>query len=482
MVLSAVGRKPIRAIILWVTLAALSGALVGGGSSRAQLAVVGAWAVLLFALLCPTEIIIALIMVGVFVTRPKLPLAHFGLRLDDVLSVALLVRLAWTGHSRRVATTLVSKQTLWLSLFILWLFITSLVNAPNVSSSMTIVGWLTLDLVLFVGLRAADPDPRILMKWGLVGVAANALAAVALWVGAVAFNSHLGIQTDPTYGGPASFVLSYEANILAIFLVLFALAVYLQPARVKLSWKSVAVLALVVAALPITHTRSAIIGLALGVLVFWLSSRGRLPRRLAPAMIIGTMLLLASLVVLPSATQNAFAKAGKLADFSSGTGLYRTSNWAVAIQDLSGPAAYVGGLGENSFGQRHTDPSRPTQDVPAYLGNFPLQLLYDGGILGTLLFVAFLASMRPRGPLARRWLVIGFAYLIMASATSPFWFAGTWVLFAWMSVEGRRIYASGYSPLYPASDGLVHGGLAGASARGLRRNLVSMPIGDIGHP
>ena len=124
---------------------------------------------------------------------------------------------------------------------------------------------------------------------------------------------------------------------------------------------------------------------------------------------------------------------------SSGTLAFRLERFRLALQEW--PASPVLGLGTNSYGQRHWD---PTQDyAPDYLPNLVLATLYDTGVLGLLTLVAVfvvlvgaLVSVILRdktgwqGALALAMLC-GLAVLFVSyQATNGFWFSYVWIVLA----------------------------------------------------
>ena len=99
-------------------------------------------------------------------------------------------------------------------------------------------------------------------------------------------------------------------------------------------------------------------------------------------------------------------------------------------------ATLVFGHGFNTFGQHNFDWTRPDTAIAGYLGNLPLQLLYDGGIVGTVAVVFLCAvALRKfvRAGAARQAGAFAAAYLIISISTSVLWLLESWILagFAW---------------------------------------------------
>jgi hypothetical protein len=140
---------------------------------------------------------------------------------------------------------------------------------------------------------------------------------------------------------------------------------------------------------------------------------------------------------IPRLAHPVAARASTLLDFRSGTGQYRATVAAIAIGDLHG-LAWVTGLGTNSFGQRHLDPSLVDKPTPGYLGILPLQVVYDSGLVGAVLLGTAVLTLIPKNPRrAARSVGVLVVYVACGSATSPLWFGFTWILFG-VAVAVRR--------------------------------------------
>jgi hypothetical protein len=79
-----------------------------------------------------------------------------------------------------------------------------------------------------------------------------------------------------------------------------------------------------------------------------------------------------AIVVAPGVVKPFRTTVTQALNFSSGTALRRAQGWKPALEDIKG-TAWVTGLGTNSFGQRHLDPTLPTTPTPAYLAHLPLR-------------------------------------------------------------------------------------------------------------
>src|SRR5581483_4826183 len=113
------------------------------------------------------------------------------------------------------------------------------------------------------------------------------------------------------------------------------------------------------------------------------------------------------------------------------TGAYRLNTATTALTDLhqAGWHSLVG-LGTNSYGQRHVDLTIPGHP-PGYLSILPLVVVYDTGVIGAVLAVAFAVGVLRRGrygPGTHAGILA--ALLVAATATNPMWFAYVWIVIA----------------------------------------------------
>ena len=120
----------------------------------------------------------------------------------------------------------------------------------------------------------------------------------------------------------------------------------------------------------------------------------------------------------------------ELFDTETGTGGLRERVNSHAFDEWSISGSVFEGLGFNSFGQRNFDLTRPELAQPGYIGNLPLQIVYDGGILAAaLIAIAGVLIVGKFVRLRRLGLVLAVAvpYLAFSIATSTLWFLETWL-------------------------------------------------------
>lgn len=380
--------------------------------------------------------LLVVLIVATFVTRFRIVVAGFHFMPEHVVLVAALLSLALSTRLNRVWTVLRSPTVLLLGLFIAWATAVSFLQAPDRSASLAIAGWLALDWLILVFALAAVDDSKTLERVGSAAAVGAAIAAIVLWALSSAGLIAFGTQQETLTGAPAAYGLSFEANILASTLAIW-LFLILTGSRSN-RFRAIA-LSLLGTALVLSLTRAAIIGLVLG-LVVWAVLEGRVARRHVLRSLAAAAVAIAALSVFaPTVTRPFTTKLAAATEFKSGTGRLRVESWTSALGDIHGSADAIVGLGLNTFGQRHLDPTAPELDRDYYLGNMPLEIFYDTGLVGVLLLVAALASMRPlrraRPGRAAGLIVI---FLVCSIATSTFWFGSTWLLIA-MAVHGRTV-------------------------------------------
>ena len=368
------------------------------------------------------------LIVMTFITRFRVVVGGFHFLPEHLVLVAALVSLAMSTRFSRALSVLRLPPVLLLGLFIAWAGIVSFLRAPDRVSSLAIVGWLALDWLILVFALSQVNGSETIERVGSAAAVGAAIAAIGLWLLSSAGLIAFGVQHDPLTGASAAYGLSFEANILASTLAIWLFLILTGSASARFR---VIALCLLGTALLLSLTRAAIIGLVLG-LVVWALFEGDVARRQAlRAMVVAAAAIAILSVVAPTVARPFTTKLGAAAAFGSGTGELRLESWTQALGDIHGPADLVMGLGLNTFGQRHLDPTAPELDRNYYLGNLPLEILYDTGLVGVLLLGAAFVTMRPLRR-ARPGRAVGLIviYLACSIATSTFWFGSTWLLIA----------------------------------------------------
>lgn len=395
---------------------------------------------LYFCLRAPLALLGYALFVSTLLTRirtPGVPLLPEQVFL--VVAVGALVVRGRLDVLARAARLL--PRSAWL--FVLWGAVVSVLRSPEVAASLRIVGWIGSSLLVasLVAVLCARPDTEIAPILGRLAALTSlaALVGVLAWVAAsIDPRSTFGVQAESLTGAPAAFGLALEANIFggmcAIWLVLDVLYVH----RPRLVWSGL-VRASLGFGLVASLTRAAALGAVVGIVVGTLASRRR--RRIGATVLLAGGLSVGGLFLVGPTVpmlRPVVEKGTQLLDLGSSTNVVRRQSWDLAIGDMSLGNVVVGN-GVNSFGQRHTDPSRPSEKVPGYLGNLFLQVVYDVGLIGTLLVgAAAISILKWRSSRDRRVLGVIACGAIVGAATSPLWFANWWVIVALAALAGRR--------------------------------------------
>jgi O-Antigen ligase len=369
-------------------------------------------------------LLIALVA-ATFVTRYRVPAFGVHLQPEHFIAVALLIALLVAGTRARLRLwkAATDRTVLLLAAFVVWEAAVSFTRAPEPGSSMTIVGWLCLDLVILATCIAAVDDSNTLERYGVSFAVVAAVVAVGIWIGSLLLYPDTYQLTNlphkPLFG------TAWEANILASTLAAWAF-VCLSSADSFLRKYTKLFLPVLLIVLIATFTRAALPALAVGVLIWvaWTFPRAR-------------RWVLGGVAVLAVAVGAAFAVApSQVGDAVSGqynaNVKARTTSADQALNDLErDPGNLVLGSGANSFGQRHADTDLSTRGGRGYIPILPLQILYDGGLVGIVLLALAVWSMRPlRRSNPGRAVGLLAIYLLASALTSPFWFGTTWVLIA----------------------------------------------------
>lgn len=426
---SALERRPVVAAVLTAAGAAVA-------TSRTQILVMTLACLLVLVTLGIRPLAVALVA-ATFVTRFRVGVGGASLLLEHVALVACAVALVVHDRGPALVAAARDRTAILFGTFVVWNGAVSAVQAAEPSKSLLIVAWLALDWMMLVVLTASVDGPGALVRPALVCCGVTASVAIATGVSAHLLGTEFGVSVESVTGAAAVHGLSHEPNVLGATLALWAFVAFTS-AGYRQSRGNKVVVGLCVVGVLMSLTRAAALGLTAGVLV-WSMVRGR-PARRAVAHATGAFaLLLAALwLAAPGVAGPVFAKGGQLVDFGSQTGQVRVDQWMQAVDDLRG-GAWLTGLGANAFGQHHLEPTIPQTPTPAYLGNLPLQVLYDSGVVGLALLGGVLASLlsrhRMRDGRAAGLLTV---YALCALGTSPFWFGTTWVLAAVAVVDRRR--------------------------------------------
>jgi len=379
---------------------------------------------------------LTILLVGsTFVTFFQVDLLGPSFRPEHIVLLACVVAMVAAGRKDSLLAAARDRTVLLFGAFVLWSALVSVLVAPNPTDSLLIDGWLALDWLFLVVILAAWEDTRALANTASRWAGLAAAVAVALWVSATFAGTAFGVVTVDVQRGTAASGLSFEPNLLGFTLAVWAFLTLTGTTGLT-GRKRAAVLLVTILGLALSLTRAALVGFGGGVAV-WALIGGKVARRRAVHIAAATALAaLVVVTVAPGVGEPVRRRASQIFDFGGGTGQLRVDSWREALGDLHG-VSWVVGLGSNSFGQRHLDPTQP--GFPAYLGNLPLEILYDGGLVGVALLgltlISIVSRRRVRDGLAPGLVTL---YVVCAAATSPFWYGTTWILVGIACLDRRR--------------------------------------------
>jgi hypothetical protein len=393
----------------------------------------------IFVLSNPSRLAV-LLVAGMFLTRLNVDLGGLNFRPETLAGLLAGMALLSPKKSGR---SLPVSAVVSISVVLLWLLLgamASFTQSPELTKSLSVLVWCLLSVVSAVWIARNPEYWSRMLRIGAVLALVCSVLAVAFWAAASVGVSSIGVQVDPTYGGYASYVASIEANVLAGLLTLWGIVAAWNPMRaIDRGVQRWLVVAAPIAILT-THTRAALVALILGLCVVFVC------RRSARKLVLGAGAIggVSSAALLLAGGDSGFEKFGNLFDTSGGTGGLRVQLNTLAFQEWKTSDSTMLGLGWNSFGQRHVDPTRPFLNLPAYIGNLPLQLAYDGGLLAVAtvtlaasIVVVILLSRKRTG------LVLALAgpYLLFSLSTSVLWLFETWfwVGLAWGLMAEKRV-------------------------------------------
>lgn len=372
-------------------------------------------------------VLVTLLIVATYCNGPRVTIAGFDVLIEQLVLLPTLMVAAAT-MPQALLTTVRQPAVRWLAAYVCWNAAVSLTRSPVPSRSLAVVAWLFLDLAILVVVATVLSPAQVLRRVLTTSAGVALLALLALLAARQGLGSW-GVRPGDN-AGLAVFATAHEANILAAMLALPVLiAVSL---RRRLDGAAILGLALRLFAIAATQTRAAILALVTGLTTLALLHRGARRTRAAAAVLGMGWLVVLVLLANADVLGPLIDKFRGLTDRSVGTGQYRLASYRYAFEELRGLDHLVG-FGTNSFPLRVDMRERLTLgEIPIFQSNLFLQLLYDTGVVGVLLFAGAMRSLFRRLPTDLRpmALAVAVAYSLLAVFTSPLWFGFTWVLMA----------------------------------------------------
>ena len=426
-------------IIGLIVSAATIGAYLSIGSQNRVIlfALVGVIATLAIGLL-PFRTVCPLLVTVTIFTYFSAPIGGFHLRPDMALLPAALMSCVMSGYLPRLTKWLANPVIQLLSSFVVLNIIGSLFESPNLRKSEAIAAWFAIDLLILLVILAYYSERGIALERRLFGAAWIAVGfGVFSWL-ANAFKFHVIGTSYTSQTGLRAYGISYEPNILAGIGAIWLVIILGRRRLLSRSERVFCLLALAV--IPLTSTRTALLAVAIGMAISCLAGGrgGVVFTRLARLTLVFMAFLLAAAPFFRSAAGPLVDKLLNL-NFHNQTAEFRFTTWTVALHDLSGVHWFLG-LGTNSFGMRHIDPTSIYLPMPnrGYLGNLPLTWIYDVGLPGFGLMIAAavkLVNIRKAPAERLRALAVLVTFAVIATGTNPFFFSYYW-LFIGVAIIG----------------------------------------------
>lgn len=422
--LAKAARVPWNTWSWWLAVAAASAASIlialSSGSSLAVAIPCGLAASAALALLPFRWIVVAAILASGF-TRVEITVSAVNLRPDIILVPAALMSCGVSGRFHVLLRWARHPAIVLLGLFVALQYATSAVASPDRIRSFSVATWLLLNLItVLLTLACFGEERRALLRWLTVTAFIVVASGYAGWILERVVGVSWGAASDGSVVRAAG--IAFEPNILAGTAAMWS--VIILTSRQRLRPFDYAFLLLSLLAIPLSDTRAAAIAVAAGIGTYVLLR----PRRVSRIALTGLVAVAAFAAIQTTAPTQSASLSQKLLNYGDQTASERLSSWHVALGDMNG-ASWLFGLGTNSYGQRHLEPTLLPARVPAYLGNLPLQALYDSGLLGLGLLAASASVLIWNGDKRRRSALM-VTFLAISSATSPFFFANWWLLIA----------------------------------------------------
>jgi len=361
-----------------------------------------------------------MIIMSPWISRYSVEILGLNIRFESIVGFVSFVFLIHGLFQKRLRFKTVQLPATILLLWLLLQVVISVYKSPDLVSSINLVVWIFLNLMSLIWLVLFSIFTEVL-KFGYRIAAFMVVLGISFYILWLATGLQVGMQVDPTYGGVALYVSVFEANIYAGLIAIWSLIAMTQHGIYAGNITRRIILWITPIALVLAQTRTALVAWIIGVIVI---NRKSISLLLISAYSFLLLIFINALVNLTSKIPIGFQKFKFLFNFSEGNGLYRQNARKTALRDLNTPADWLTGLGFNSFGQRHLDPT--LHGVPWYLGDVTLQVIYGGGLMsfGLIAFLTFkvLFSLK-----SLNVFVLFLSWYILGTSTSTLWLIQTWI-------------------------------------------------------
>lgn len=372
-------------------------ALVGAASLVSPLAAAAAAGSAALAAL-PWMVLFALGVLAATVQSASVDVLGMTFRPEMLLASILALR-AFTMRRRRD----LGSSEWFLLAFLALMVVSSLLQAADLGASLRGAAMMSFGALAYLAVVVAFSTPERLfvgVRIFLVSLGAGAAVGIAALASHYAFGTQFGITLLDTLDlFPSVKGVAYEHDLYgstcAVGVVVF-FVLWRERSRILTDGWLLVGGWLCAAGCALALARGAWVALAIaGIVALW-TSRPR--RSIAPlvagglaAVVVGALLLglFTSFDVGEKAGTTAGAlhvQSSRALSFGSTTGAQRVAEWKLAYADIS--ASPLLGSGAISYGQHHLIKTQ-YGSKPAFLGNWLVRIVYDTGLVGLGLFLAF---------------------------------------------------------------------------------------------
>jgi hypothetical protein len=373
---------------------------------------------------------LALLLASAAVDRYTLEVAGVSVRAEQVMVLVVLgaLGMTWALDARRGNLTwrqVIRWPLAWLVPYVGVTLLSSMVNAPDVASSLRHTGMIALAAASAVGVYWLADEPGMVRLGVKVLAALGVLEAGYMFVGLAAGQAGFDFATQPGNGEIiVPFGSLWEPNLLGSYLagagvLLFAM-LFVDGSR-RLAWIG-ASLMFVLCALALSLARAAWVGFFAGagvvVVLYYARRKMKDERRRSPAigdasegaglsirirqgLLVGGLAVVGALAFLPTLAPVLFPGTAWGVLVRVNPAWYdpardpsvtaRVSATKSALDDIA--AHPIIGNGAGSYGVTHTGEG----GAPGWISNLGLHILYDSGAVGLLAFAAGLGWLGWRG-------------------------------------------------------------------------------------
>lgn len=347
----------------------------------------------------PTGALIFLIA-GSAIPRVVWSVGGFHVHPEHVVIVAALVAIAIKRAYRNFRVDLHLFDYFLIAFVALNLF-SSAVTSPEPDQTLRWAALQALVILPYFIVRALVRTREMLWKtWMALAVVmglASLYGCVAFFSNRI-FTTSFGVETEQYGNIPGTYGTQFEANIFGSYAaaaaVMFLAAFLMSRSRNRQWW--IAGFGVGILALAISLSRAVLLSFPVAALVtFWMTAKAQHldTRRVVRVAAFGAIVLLLASPLLISMLQERFENLGPNALTEDDTTIERLIQAKVAVDNIYEHPLFGTGTASFQLVFRWQDYIPGMEGLTGWLGNTPLRVLNDTGLVGFAVFLAFLASL-----------------------------------------------------------------------------------------